>query len=150
MGNKDLKIRDIAWTELSLSCYKRGCKCEGCYYKDFFSDKTQCCHVHNVVNALIKRGDVPPLSVESIAKIRRVFWDDFRLERLKRLVKKGYSTTQIADAMSISYYAVNNKIDQLGLKKEVKNRPYVKSSKKRQQTVLREWEAHNQRTLLEG
>ena len=25
------------WTPTALDCYKRGCNCEGCFYKDFFS-----------------------------------------------------------------------------------------------------------------
>lgn len=31
------------WTQESIACYLRGCVCEGCRYKSFFTDKKQKC-----------------------------------------------------------------------------------------------------------
>lgn len=37
------------WTELSRMCYRRGCNCEGCIFKEFFSDKRQTCQMKAAV-----------------------------------------------------------------------------------------------------
>lgn len=46
------------WTRLAIDCYKRHCICQGCEYKDYFTDGTQC-HMKNVVLSLVRKFGVP-------------------------------------------------------------------------------------------
>ena len=42
------------WTPTAIECYKRGCNCKGCFYKDFFMDKTQKCQMKTTVLELVR------------------------------------------------------------------------------------------------
>ena len=42
------------WTPTALECYKRGCNCEGCFYKDFFSGSSQKCQMKASVLELVR------------------------------------------------------------------------------------------------
>lgn len=42
------------WTKAAIDCYQRGCVCEGCYYKEFFSDSPQRCLMKNTVLELVR------------------------------------------------------------------------------------------------
>lgn len=33
------------WTRSAVECYERGCICQGCFYKTFFTDKKQKCQM---------------------------------------------------------------------------------------------------------
>jgi len=30
------------WTKTAEDCFNRGCKCQGCYFNDFFSNNRKC------------------------------------------------------------------------------------------------------------
>lgn len=47
------------WTKLSVECLKRGCNCEDCYYRDFFSDKNQKCQMKSAVLELVRTLGMP-------------------------------------------------------------------------------------------
>lgn len=42
------------WTQTAVECYKRGCNCEGCFYKDFFSGSSQKCQMKASVLELVR------------------------------------------------------------------------------------------------
>ncbi|MBQ6515752.1 hypothetical protein IJI31_01075 [bacterium] len=42
-----------------MECYKRGCVCAGCFYKDFFTDKNQKCRMKNAVLTLVEKTGIP-------------------------------------------------------------------------------------------
>ncbi len=47
------------WTKAAIDCYQRGCVCEGCYYKDFFSGSPQRCLMKSTVLELVRVLGVP-------------------------------------------------------------------------------------------
>ena len=44
------------WTDISKLCYKRKCKCEGCYYNKYLDSK---CQMKHSVIKLIKVFGIP-------------------------------------------------------------------------------------------
>lgn len=47
------------WTDTAIDCYKRGCVCEGCFYNNFFSGKTQRCQMKAAVLELVRVIELP-------------------------------------------------------------------------------------------
>jgi hypothetical protein len=52
------------WTATALDCYKRGCNCEGCYYKDFFSESSQKCQMKASVLELVRVIGTPNVELQ--------------------------------------------------------------------------------------
>ncbi len=52
------------WTATALDCYKRGCNCEGCYYKDFFSESSQKCQMKASVLELVRVIGTPNVEIQ--------------------------------------------------------------------------------------
>ena len=48
------------WTDTAIMCYRRGCKCKGCFYENFFSDKKQKCQMKAAVLELVRKIGLPP------------------------------------------------------------------------------------------
>ena len=42
------------WTPTAIECYKRGCRCKGCFYKEFFTNKDQKCQMKATVLELVR------------------------------------------------------------------------------------------------
>ena len=42
------------WTPTALECYQRGCVCEGCFYKEFFSGSPNKCQMKASVLELVR------------------------------------------------------------------------------------------------
>ena len=61
MKRNDLGITPnyVRWTLEAFECYKRGCNCEGCYYKEFFKDTNQKCQMKASVLELIRILGIP-------------------------------------------------------------------------------------------
>ena len=66
-----LKSRDMGraiavrrWTQTALECYKRGCVCDGCFYKDFFSSATQRCQMKASVLELVRTIGTPNIELQ--------------------------------------------------------------------------------------
>ena len=61
--NKNYKMGKTAavrrWTELSIECYKRGCVCTGCFYRNFFAKSNQKCHMKAAVLELVRVLGMP-------------------------------------------------------------------------------------------
>ena len=51
------------WTPTALECYKRGCNCEGCFYKDFFSGSSQKCQMKASVLELVRVIGTPSVEL---------------------------------------------------------------------------------------
>ena len=54
------------WTTTAIECYKRGCNCKGCFYKDFFSNSKygenepkQKCQMKATVLELVRTQGIP-------------------------------------------------------------------------------------------
>ena len=54
------------WTTTALDCYKRGCNCEGCFYKDFFSGSSQKCQMKASVLELVRVLGTPNVELQQI------------------------------------------------------------------------------------
>ena len=54
------------WTVTALECYKRGCNCEGCFYKDFFSGSTHKCQMKASVLELVRVIGAPDIDLPQI------------------------------------------------------------------------------------
>lgn len=54
------------WTPTALDCYKRGCNCEGCFYKDFFSGSSQKCQMKASVLELVRVLGTPDVEIQQI------------------------------------------------------------------------------------
>ena len=52
------------WTPTALDCYKRGCNCEGCFYKDFFSGSSQKCQMKASVLELVRVLGTPNIELQ--------------------------------------------------------------------------------------
>ena len=53
-------------TPTALDCYKRGCNCEGCFYKDFFSGSSQKCQMKASVLELVRVLGTPNVELQQI------------------------------------------------------------------------------------
>ena len=69
--NKLFRSRDMGravavrrWTQTALECYKRGCNCEGCFYKDFFSSSSQKCQMKASVLELVRVIGTPNVELQ--------------------------------------------------------------------------------------
>ena len=51
------------WTTTAVECYKRGCNCEGCFYKDFFSGSSQKCQMKASVLELVRVIGTPDVEL---------------------------------------------------------------------------------------
>lgn len=51
------------WTTTALECYKRGCNCEGCFYRDFFSGSSQKCQMKASVLELVRVIGAPDVEL---------------------------------------------------------------------------------------
>ena len=51
------------WTTTALECYKRGCNCEGCFYRDFFSASSQKCQMKASVLELVRVIGAPDVEL---------------------------------------------------------------------------------------
>ena len=54
------------WTPTALDCYKRGCNCEGCFYKDFFSGSSQKCQMKASVLELVRVLGTPNVELQQV------------------------------------------------------------------------------------
>lgn len=54
------------WTPTATDCYKRGCNCEGCFYKDFFSGTTQKCQMKASVLELVRVIGTPEVELQQV------------------------------------------------------------------------------------
>jgi len=70
---KLLRSRDMGravavrrWTDTAKECYKRGCNCEGCFYKDFFSGSSQKCQMKASVLELVRTIGTPDIELPQI------------------------------------------------------------------------------------
>ena len=52
------------WTPTALECYKRGCNCEGCFYRDFFSGSSQKCQMKASVLELVRVIGTPNVELQ--------------------------------------------------------------------------------------
>ena len=52
------------WTPTALECYKRGCNCEGCFYRDFFSGSSQKCKMKASVLELVRVIGTPNVELQ--------------------------------------------------------------------------------------
>ena len=52
------------WTPTALECYKRGCNCEGCYYKSFFEGSSQKCQMKASVLELVRVIGTPKVELQ--------------------------------------------------------------------------------------
>lgn len=53
------------WTRLAIDCYKRGCKCKDCYYKEFFKGSSQKCQMKASVLELVRVLEAPKVKEKS-------------------------------------------------------------------------------------
>ena len=51
------------WTTTALECSKRGCNCEGCFYRDFFSASSQKCQMKASVLELVRVIGAPDVEL---------------------------------------------------------------------------------------
>lgn len=49
------------WTESSIFCYKRGCRCEGCYMRELVTSDV--CRMKGAVIELVRKFGAPPEEV---------------------------------------------------------------------------------------
>lgn len=54
------------WTPTAVDCYKRGCSCAGCFYKDFFSGTTQKCQMKASVLELVRVIGTPDVELKQV------------------------------------------------------------------------------------
>ena len=54
------------WTPTATDCYKRGCKCDGCFYRDFFSGTTQKCQMKASVLELVRTIGTPEVDLQQV------------------------------------------------------------------------------------
>ena len=54
------------WTQTAMECYKRGCNCDGCYYKDFFNGTSQRCQMKASVLELVRQYGAPNVELPQI------------------------------------------------------------------------------------
>ena len=54
------------WTNTALECYKRGCVCDGCFYKDFFNGSAQKCQMKASVVELVRVLGKPNVELQQL------------------------------------------------------------------------------------
>ena len=54
------------WTQTAIECYKRGCRCSGCFYNDFFAGSPQKCQMKYTVLELVRVIGKPDAETESL------------------------------------------------------------------------------------
>ena len=54
------------WTNTALECYKRGCVCDGCFYRDFFNGSSQKCQMKASVLELVRVLRKPEIDLPQI------------------------------------------------------------------------------------
>lgn len=54
------------WTTTAIECYTRGCNCEGCFYKDFFSGSYQKCQMKASVLELVRVIGTPDVELPQV------------------------------------------------------------------------------------
>lgn len=54
-----------AWTESSIECFRRNCRCEGCLIKDIMETR---CDMKRAVIELIRRYGIPPEKEKILSK----------------------------------------------------------------------------------
>ncbi|MFI3300281.1 MAG: hypothetical protein R3Y28_02555 [Candidatus Gastranaerophilales bacterium] len=52
------------WTPTAIECYKRACKCEDCFYKEFFSEESQKCMMKASVLELVRVLGAPNVELQ--------------------------------------------------------------------------------------
>jgi len=52
-------VNPFRWTPTARECFKRGCVCEGCFYKEFFTTSSFQCRMKGSVVELVKKFGVP-------------------------------------------------------------------------------------------
>lgn len=45
------------WTPAAIDCYKRGCRCKGCFYENYFTKSK--CQMKSTVLELVRQLGVP-------------------------------------------------------------------------------------------
>lgn len=58
-NNIDKFANTRRWTFGAIECYKRGCNCSGCFYKEFFKGTTQKCRMRSSVIYLVRKFGKP-------------------------------------------------------------------------------------------
>jgi hypothetical protein len=48
-----------SWTNSSIMCYNRRCRCDGCFYQLFFKDSEDKCKMKSSVMELVKKLGIP-------------------------------------------------------------------------------------------
>ena len=73
LEEKLLRSRDMGravgvrrWTPTATECYKRGCVCDGCFYKDFFSGGSQKCQMKAAVLELVRTLGTPDVELPQV------------------------------------------------------------------------------------
>lgn len=67
------------WTIASIECYKRGCKCKGCFYKRY-----EGCNCKKTVIKLVKNIGIPNKK-NTITEINIDYIFDRRIQKIRRL-----------------------------------------------------------------
>ena len=70
LRNKDIEkaVSVRRWTQTAIDCYKRGCVCQGCFYKDFFKDSVQRCQMKSSVIELVRVLGKPNIDAQEAIK----------------------------------------------------------------------------------
>lgn len=117
MGKANKNIAAVRrWTEISKDCYKRGCRCSGCYYNQFFEHPNKCqmkASVLELVRVLGKPENPSPIN-------KQHFWHPRTQLVYKYLLENPLSDKhEISKATGIPVNSVNTYIQYI--QKEKKN-----------------------------
>ena len=67
LRNRDLgRVSSVRrWTPTAIDCFKRGCMCSGCFYKDFFGKSSQRCQMKATVLELVRILGTPEVEQQN-------------------------------------------------------------------------------------
>lgn len=60
MKDKNTPLYVRRWTREAVRCYLRGCRCVGCFYREFFANKPYKCQMKKFVIESVRVLGVPP------------------------------------------------------------------------------------------
>ena len=107
------------WTKSAVDCYKRGCRCEGCFYNTFFTQSSddyvvRKCQMKKAVLELVREHGTPEEN-NIVVEITKEIVEDLYL-------KKKLNLVEIYRILRISKYEFNNILDLYNIKRRKKPR----------------------------
>lgn len=99
----DFDNEPVCWTDGAVFCYRRGCRCEGCYVKEIVETG---CFMKTSVIRLVRTFGTPPPESDSP-------YNPTDVKILKAIMKGAENKEQIAKIADISVYTAQARFSKM-------------------------------------